>query len=510
MGHCCQGNRQFRHFAVYGQDIRPHPFMHAFHCSWRHSACRIGEAKKPGPSICSVNPGGWSRVSGTLGLGHDVVVVQETFLIRDALATGHFLAKQHGYSSVFTPAKKPAGRGRLVGGLAVLCKKHNLCRECNKGLHIFNVYGYSSDNPRAPELNHELCLDLFAAVAAVGRQVINRPLSTVIYTSPQGEVHTDWILCSKALLPACGAEEETDKKPDHRAIKLNFDLELVSHGYMGQRSYENAERSDPLEMAVEYRKQRDQHLARWSTALTLVVCRAAEQALGLPALSRGKLNLSKQQLLEQAPDDEAVASAKQHDQVTDLRRKLLDTGACTFFEWPAFLGEIPPTVEAQYACLDAWITGKKKKEQAERSASWRAYVKEAWERSPKKIYKRIRGNASVWDLAILHYNGYALSPDQTAQAELNAWSTRWKPGVASFPNKTTCESSWRTGDLRKVIDHCPLGKARGVDRWSIGELRLLPDIAILDLATMLKHVEIIGVWPEDIREICPKKELEMR
>eukprot|EP00971_Amphidinium_carterae_P099421 1966882-Amphidinium_carterae.3 len=104
--------------------------------------------------------------------------------------------------------------------------------------------------------------------------------------------------------------------------------------------------------------------------------------------------------------------------------KLLDSGACTFFEWPTFLGEIPPTVEAQYACLHAWITGKKKKEQAERSASWRAYVKEAWERSPKKIYKWIRGNDSVWDLAILHDNGYALSPDQTAQAELSVHGAR--------------------------------------------------------------------------------------
>eukprot|EP00971_Amphidinium_carterae_P172054 3411418-Amphidinium_carterae.1 len=63
------------------------------------------------------------------------------------------------------------------------------------------------------------------------------------------------------------------------------------------------------------------------------------------------------------------------------------------------------------------------------------------------------------------------------------------------------ESSWRTGDLRKIIDHCPLGKARGVDRWNIEKLRLLPDIAINDLAIFLKHVEIIGVWPQDIREM---------
>eukprot|EP00971_Amphidinium_carterae_P336800 6473348-Amphidinium_carterae.2 len=67
--------------------------------------------------------------------------------------------------------------------------------------------------------------------------------------------------------------------------------------------------------------------------------------------------------MEQPPDDEAVASARQHDQVTDL---------------------IPPMVEAQYAALDAWLTGKKKKEQAERSASWRAHVKRPGNAAPKR------------------------------------------------------------------------------------------------------------------------------
>eukprot|EP00971_Amphidinium_carterae_P043154 848837-Amphidinium_carterae.1 len=29
---------------------------------WLPSTCRVGEATKPGPTICSVNPGGWSLV----------------------------------------------------------------------------------------------------------------------------------------------------------------------------------------------------------------------------------------------------------------------------------------------------------------------------------------------------------------------------------------------------------------------------------------------------------------
>eukprot|EP00971_Amphidinium_carterae_P216113 4289811-Amphidinium_carterae.1 len=100
----------------------------------------------------------------------------------------------------------------------------------------------------------------------------------------------------------------------------------------------------------------------WSTALAAqdvdqlweYWCRAAEQALGLPHLSRGRLLLGNQQLLEKEPNDEAVASAQQQDTVANLKVKLLDTGACTFFEWPAFLGMIPPTAEAQLTALDAW------------------------------------------------------------------------------------------------------------------------------------------------------------
>eukprot|EP00971_Amphidinium_carterae_P244385 4852653-Amphidinium_carterae.1 len=57
--------------------------------------------------------------------------------------------------------------------------------------------------------------------------------------------------------------------------------------------------------------------------------------------------------------------------------------------------------------------------------------------SPKKIYKWIRGTAAVWDLAILSDNGYAVSPDQAAQAELEAWSKLWQPGYTTFPQKTT-------------------------------------------------------------------------
>eukprot|EP00971_Amphidinium_carterae_P093818 1856446-Amphidinium_carterae.1 len=143
-------------------------------------------------------------------------------------------------------------------------------------------------------------------------------------------------------MPACGIEQDTGKQPDHVAICMDFKLELVSQGYRGQKSYETAERTEVQEVEVEYGRAKQLHLARWSTALAAqdveqlwdLWCRTSELALGLPANSRGKLLLSRQQLLEKVPDDEAAATAQQQDTVVTLKRKLLDRGTCTFFEWP--------------------------------------------------------------------------------------------------------------------------------------------------------------------------------
>eukprot|EP00971_Amphidinium_carterae_P033396 657738-Amphidinium_carterae.1 len=228
-------------------------------------------------------------------------------------------------------------------------------------------------------------MEIFAAVAALGnRQIfilgdwnfepdnfpidllnggqVNRPLSEVLITSPTGGLRIDWILCSKVLMPACGMEVEAGTKPDHVAISLDFWLELVSQGYRGQKSYETVERTTAQEVDIEYARARRKHLASWSTALAArdvdalweLWCRASEQALGLPRDSRGRLLLGNQQLLEKVPDEEAVATAKKQDTVANLKVKLLDTGACTFFEWPAFLGTIPPTAEGQLTAIDEW------------------------------------------------------------------------------------------------------------------------------------------------------------
>eukprot|EP00971_Amphidinium_carterae_P210366 4173647-Amphidinium_carterae.1 len=94
---------------------------------------RVGEAKRPGPSICSVNPGGWSRVEPTLNLKHDIVAVQETFVLREQMSSAKCIADRLGYYSSLTPARKTDGRPS--GGLALLCRQAQPLQRMEKGAH---------------------------------------------------------------------------------------------------------------------------------------------------------------------------------------------------------------------------------------------------------------------------------------------------------------------------------------------------------------------------------------
>eukprot|EP00971_Amphidinium_carterae_P336340 6472663-Amphidinium_carterae.1 len=47
---------------------------------------------------------------------------------------------------------------------------------------------------------------------------------------------------------------------------------------------------------------------------------------------------------------------------------------------------------------------------------------------PKRMYKWIHGTVVVWDLAIRGSDGFALTPDDAAKTELEAWSKLWRPG----------------------------------------------------------------------------------
>eukprot|EP00971_Amphidinium_carterae_P137533 2725643-Amphidinium_carterae.4 len=113
------------------------------------------------------------------------------------------------------------------------------------GLHVYNVYGYSSDDPLALEKSRALCIEVLGSVSSLeprqvllggdwnfepsdmpidlvhGGQVV-RTLSDEEATAPKREkVKLDWFLTSKILAPACGQEEATDLKPDHVAAEAS-------------------------------------------------------------------------------------------------------------------------------------------------------------------------------------------------------------------------------------------------------------------------------------------------
>eukprot|EP00971_Amphidinium_carterae_P111659 2211310-Amphidinium_carterae.1 len=78
---------------------------------------RIGEAKNPGPLVCTCNSGGWSRAEGLLSMGHDLILMQETFLFQARIAGAVRQASELGYFSSFIPARGTAGRPSHCGGL---------------------------------------------------------------------------------------------------------------------------------------------------------------------------------------------------------------------------------------------------------------------------------------------------------------------------------------------------------------------------------------------------------
>eukprot|EP00971_Amphidinium_carterae_P012964 255681-Amphidinium_carterae.1 len=88
---------------------------------WPMPVNRIGEAKNPGPHVCTCNPGGWSRAEGLLSMGHDLILLQETFLLQSKIPGAARMASENGYFSSFIPARGTAGRPS--GGLASLCKQ---------------------------------------------------------------------------------------------------------------------------------------------------------------------------------------------------------------------------------------------------------------------------------------------------------------------------------------------------------------------------------------------------
>eukprot|EP00971_Amphidinium_carterae_P057605 1139343-Amphidinium_carterae.1 len=66
------------------------------------------------------------------------------------------------------------------------------------------------------------------------------------------------------MLPACGTEEATDYKPDHRAIWLPIALDHISQGFRGQPTT----RSPPYRIALSaHLEAKATHTGAWTQSL---------------------------------------------------------------------------------------------------------------------------------------------------------------------------------------------------------------------------------------------------
>eukprot|EP00971_Amphidinium_carterae_P090707 1795511-Amphidinium_carterae.2 len=101
--------------------------------TWWTPVARIGEASNPGPLVCSCNPGGWSRAERLLSMGHDIILMQEIFLLQAKIAGAARQASELGFFSSFVPARGTAGRPS--GGLAILCKQAAPLHRMEEGTH---------------------------------------------------------------------------------------------------------------------------------------------------------------------------------------------------------------------------------------------------------------------------------------------------------------------------------------------------------------------------------------
>eukprot|EP00971_Amphidinium_carterae_P018619 367147-Amphidinium_carterae.1 len=258
--------------------------------------------------------------------------------------------------------------------------------------------------------------------------------------------------------PACGREKAIELKPDHVAVMLPLTGETFPWLPGCTR------------LLALQEKSVDELWELW--------CNFSEQALGLAVGSRGRLRFTQRQQAAPALVEEALAAAKQHALVAQLKRQVLASGPCT----------IEPATQ-QLNSLDAWCQNT-----STNHDGWNQYVKDMWRTMPKKIYTWIRGH---------DWEGFAYTPDDTSHVELSAWSKLWRPGCSDLQRRPAAKSkSWSSvHTLQNVIQHCPTGKPRGADRLGMTELKLMPKQAVSDLTAFLNFLVATASWPTTKREM---------
>eukprot|EP00971_Amphidinium_carterae_P055364 1091343-Amphidinium_carterae.1 len=502
---------------------------------WVPEIVRIGEAKNPGPptldrpsggqnharsniKILTVNAGGWAPVLDSLALQlYDVILVQETWLMEGSIRSASFQASQKGYEGVFAPARKDKTLGRGKGGLAILSRLgtpmlravsgtqadlgrwlHALIQvrpdEC---LHIINLYGWVDDEFATRQMIMEVAgqaAELPGQYVLVGGDWnlepnefpidlvqgagLHRPLARPGATAPQSDRRLDWFLVSTGLLPNSGWEELTAYKPDHTAVAIELAVQFQAPKYQGIQKNPEANEDQA-------------HLRFWID----------------PASWQAALERQDVEELWELWNTAAVAALERTKKASRKGQAVLAHA------WPARLGECPPTAAAQKDLLEGRISSRKTLKAKESRKAWQRFVKEAWEESPKKIFKWLKGKTLVWNLAVSLDGRWAAGPAEVAELEVHAWNKLWQGEPVTQDRPRTVPNN-----VRALVEGGPKAegilallkragkRALGADRWAYHEVLALvrpgEHMEALDrLAEFYQIVETQGFWPESFRDL---------
>eukprot|EP00971_Amphidinium_carterae_P072676 1437218-Amphidinium_carterae.2 len=197
---------------------------------WFPPQLRVGEASNPGLVVLTCNSNSWKRAAGLLTIER----------------------RASGGLAILSKDGQPQQRFEKGEHWQLGRWSHHLL-PYDGGLHIYNIYGYSSDDPLAPETNCALCMEVLISISSLG---------------PWAETGAPWSY----------EEPQITEEVGYHAACANKACAWI--------------------LAVQENIDVDSLWRLW--------CSFSEAALGLPIGSKGSLFFAQRQLAAPAPVEEAL------------------------------------------------------------------------------------------------------------------------------------------------------------------------------------------------------------
>ena len=360
--------------------------------------------------------------------------------------------------------------------------------EIGKPLRVVTLYGYDAGQPGAPERNVELFQDVFNAMAELG--------------AAQWVIGGDWIEEAAAIWELVAA--------GHRGPLLPRGGAEVPGGTcaVGGRRIDFFVAAPVLCQAAEGWLQGwagladRRYLGRGQTRR--VRLRPAEGRRG--PVGTGEVGARARcwwrwlRALAAAPAGEDNA----HSGVARLRARV---GVCLPYlggAWVERCDRIPGADQVDWAEeAEQGFRLAQAADAASRRAAWRDWVDGALRCRPGLLYRWVRGEVRLPQVATTVDGRWTLDPGAVVEVEAKKWSELWSPlGVECWAPRSP------SGPLLRALDGAVLrGIARGLrprvaagaDGWRALELKELPEVFWDRLADFLGACEAVGRWPEPLR-----------